>query len=362
MRLLGAGSQRQVLEDFCAAVETGCPVGVLDSGWPAAAQQRARRDVAAALGDGRVRSGDIVVFSSGSTGRPRGLVRTVESWLASVEPLRIVLELRPDDVVGIPGPLSSSLYLYAAWHAVTLGHEVVLADEWAAASARVSVVHAVPGRVRGWAHLPPGLRRLVLAGDRVDPDLRAQMSGAGVGIVEYYGSAEASFVLVTGEPGTALRAFPGVQVRVGDDQRLWSRSPFAFTGYLNREGPACWDGGWLTVGDLARPSGAGLELLGRPGTISTGGHTVLVAEVEAFLSSLPGVRAAVVSGVRDARLGQVVAALVETDLNVSVVRDLARRLPAPARPRRWLVVAVLPRTAAGKPDRAACAEAIGGSG
>jgi len=81
----------------------------------------------------------MVVFSSGSTGRPRGVVRTVDSWQASVAGLSAITGITGEDRVWLPGPLWSSLYLYGAHHASAVGAEVVLRDEDPAATTAARV-------------------------------------------------------------------------------------------------------------------------------------------------------------------------------------------------------------------------------
>lgn len=344
-RLIGLAptSARQLLGDFTDALDARQPVAVLDATWPGPV----RKAAAAAAIAGELSPGEFAVFSSGSTDRPRGIVRTTESWLASVDPLAEALKLTRSDIVGAPGPLASSLYLFGAWHGLQAGCPVRLAGE---SLREATVVHAVPGLVRTWRQWPPAMHSLVLAGAVVPVRLREQAARRGVRVVEYYGSAEASFVLLDGRP------FPGVEVRCDEQRRLWSKSPYAFSRYLDGGGSARVDGDWLSVGDLAEPTADGWRLLGRPGTLNCGGHTIAIADVEDALRGLDGVEEAVVFGVADQRLGQTVAALVQGDVDSATVRSVVHGLPAPAQPRRVLIAAELPRLKSGKLDRQACAQ------
>jgi acyl-coenzyme A synthetase/AMP-(fatty) acid ligase len=137
------------------------------------------------------------------------------------------------------------------------------------------------------------------------------------------------------------------------------RSPYVARSYLRRQSAGPWhrQRGWHTVGDLARADGDGWWLLGRgDGAVTTGGHTVVVAEVEAVLREVAGVRDLVVLGLPHDRLGEVVTAVVvpETVSVAALRRRLeveAQALPAPARPRRWLRSARLPQLPSGKVDR-----------
>lgn len=332
------------------------PAALLDQTWPAATRAHAERCLRLAQADGRVGAGDIVVFSSGSTDRPRGVVRSQESWLGSVDSLTDQIGVA-GGATGLLGPVASSLYLFAAVHAHATGRSLVLTDEWDGSplADQVSVLHATPLAAlrRQW---PSQLAALVVAGDRVPPELRQRCLQRGVRLVEYYGSVEASFVLI-GEHG--LSPFPGVQVRLDEQRRLWSRSPYQFTRYLEDSGPAELADGWITVGDLAEelPTGR-LRLLGRLGSITSGGHTIQLADVEAALARLDGVRAVVAVGLPHPVLGGMVGVVVETDLPAESLHDVVQSLPAPSRPRRSQVTAALPRLASGKPDRLAAARLL----
>jgi long-chain acyl-CoA synthetase len=344
--------QRRLLDDFVAAVGAGSACAVVDPTWPDAARSAAHGALDAAVSRDDLHDGDLVLFTSGSTGRPRGVVRTVESWRASLDPLTGVVGLTAEDVVSLPGPLWSSLFLYGAWHAESVGARTILRGEDPASA---TVVHCVP------AHLPgvrervvadrlPSLRTVVVAGDRTPSHAFGEFRRVGVRLVEYYGAAELSFV--GWRDGTApLHAFPGVEfdLRAGV---LWARSPYLARGYLSpdRPGPLLWDDeGWATVGDLAVSHGSGFEVLGRgDAAVTTGGHTVVVEDVERWLQALPGVTDAAALGVPDPRLGQVLVAVVVGDAPTGDLRSASRLLPSASRPRRWLRVDALPRTSAGK--------------
>ncbi len=354
--LLHGRDQRATLTAFTAAMDCGEPVAVLDPAWPDELARAARAQVHSAHARGRLGPGSLVLFTSGSAGRPRGVVRTHESWRASVGPLTSLLGLTSDDVVWTPGPLSSSLSLYGAWHASTVGARTVLADE---DPADAGVLHTVPSafarlRRRTSAQTRAALRTVVLAGEPVTGTHRAECAAEGWAVREYYGAAELSFVGWSADGGP-WRPFPGVEVELrGGD--LWARSPYLARGYLDEgDGPLRTDAhGWATVGDRAVAVSDGYVVRGRgAASISTGGHTVSAEEVESVLASVPGVRAVLVVGRPDAGLGEVVTALLVGDASANALRAVVQGLPAPARPRRWARVDDLPRTSSGKPDRAA---------
>ena len=374
--VLGESDDRRLLDAFAAAMDAGRTCAVVDPAWPTALREAATDQVRSS-GIGRER---LVLFTSGSTGSPRAVVRTHRSWVASLDALTQIIGATPDDVVHLPGPLTSSLYLYGAWHAARLGARVLVADDDASPA---TLVHAVPGQLARMVSAPevwPSLRTVVVAGDLVPAPLRSAARDIGWRVVEYYGAAELSFVAWRDDDGP-LRPFPGARLRVRDGV-LWVASPYLAEGYLPPPGvikhlvppppgvikhsdplpgPLLTRDGWATVGDLAREVPGGFEVLGRgSAAVTTGGHTVVAEEVEAALLMVPGVADAVVVGTPDARLGQAVAAVVVLEVAVSrqALDAALRRLPAPARPRRWYFAGALPRTAAGKPDRAAMLAAV----
>jgi len=113
---------------------------------------------------------------------------------------------------------------------------------------------------------------------------------------------------------------------------------------------------YATPGDRARVHADGsIELLGRGSAcINTGGEKVYPEEVEQVLRRHPGIVDAAVVGVPDDRWGEMVTALVE--LTPGHVLDDSLRAHARAHlagykvPKRFLAIATLPRTVAGKPD------------
>lgn len=299
----------------------------------------------------------LLVSTSGSSGRPRMLARSAESWVASFRPLADLTGLGQTDTVRLTGPIDSTLHLFAAVHTLWLGAH--LTDD----PTTTTAVHAVP-TVLGdlLENPPPRLRTAVVAGARLPPAMEKRAHDLGLRLIEYYGAAELSFVAARIAPAP-LRPFPGTQVRITDGE-IWVRSPYVALERLDpparlRRSPD----GYLTVGDLGRidPDGS-LVVLGRgDAAVTTGGHTVLVEDVEAILQMLPGIREAAVVGTAHERLGQVLTAVVvlEPDATINNIRAAARQhLSGPSLPRRWHTVDALPRTPGGKIARAALESSV----
>lgn len=331
----------------------------LDDSAPVAVVSAARPELAAV--PGKPPPGTwLVAFTSGSTSRPRGVCRTRESWHTSVAALAELTGTGVGTRVLVPGPLASTLFLHAAWHARQVGARPVLASldttqTW-------DVAHLVPHQLDRLLDQPRDLsgRTAVVAGGALRATSAQRAAERGLRVVAYYGASELSFVAIGRAPGE-LRAFPGVEVEARDGV-LWARSPYLSLGYLTVDpdphlGPLQRDAdGWCTVGDhgSVRADGA-VRVDGRgAAAVQTGGATVPVADVEAALREAPGVSDVVVTGVPHATLGQVVGAVVGGDgVTVPALRTFAaNRLEPAARPRRWVVVTSLARTPAGKVDRA----------
>ncbi|TDD08425.1 hypothetical protein E1292_11505 [Nonomuraea deserti] len=321
-------------------------------------------------------------FSSGSTGRPRAVVRRRASWTDSFAHLSDLAGIGAGDAVLVPGPLTSSLYAFAAVHALAVGATAVVPGRrpgraLAARAASATVVHLVPhllGDVLRRRRQSGALRTAVVGGAALAPGARAAAAEAGVNVVAYYGATELSFVAVDAGGG-GLRPFPGVEIEVRAEPgaalgEVWVRSPWLADGYLGDvPGPLRRDaGGWASVGDVAWPyrEGEVLRLRGRGGgAIQTGGATVVAEDVEEVLRTVPGVGDVVVVGSPHPSLGSVVTAILEAEgaspPSRALLEAMARGgLDAAQRPRRWYAVPSLPRTQSGKPARALVAARLAG--
>ncbi|QNE37012.1 AMP-binding enzyme [Leifsonia shinshuensis] len=334
----------------------GVPL-VLDGRRPAAHLAAAVDAASRADLEGSDASGRIgwATLTSGSSGPPRIVLRSADSWSSSFAAVAELLNAGGGGrAVALPAPASSSLTLFSLAHALDGGPRAVQAG------AGADCFHGTPEGLRRLLEsgAASGIRSALVGGSHLDPALRARAEAEGMRVTSYYGAAELSFVAV--DHGDGLVPFPGVELRVRDGE-LWVRSPFVARGYAGAAGPLRRDGAWATVGDRAERApgadgGESVRLLGRAdGAILSASATIVPDEVEAALRSVPGVRDAVVFGLPTGRVGALVAALVEPDGRLPTLASLraaaAERLAPAHRPRRWYA-AELPRTAAGKPARA----------
>lgn len=260
-------------------------------------------------------------LTSGSSGAPRRILRSMESWIASFEVNARLFGIGQGRRVAVLGDLAQSLALYGALEALHLGAEVVLLggmrpDRQARALAGAPVIYATPAQLRllvetGWQ--AEGL--ILVGGSKLDMRLRAAMAGAE--IREFYGAAEASFITMAGPdtpPDSVGAAYPGVKIDMRDGQ-IWVRSPYLFQGYAGAEaGGAVWEDGWLSVGEMGRIEGGNLYLSGRAGRMVTvADQNVFPEEIEAFIVGLPGVARVAVLPRPDLLRGAVMVAVLQGD-------------------------------------------------
>lgn len=271
------------------------------------------------------------------------MVRTTGSWAGSFDAVTALSGIGPGSRVWVPGPRTSTMNLFALVHAVAVG--AVVARHAAEAS------HAVltPAALSSVLDQVAGLT-VVTAGDRLTPAAHRRAVAAGATVHHYYGAAELSFV-AWGSHQDDLVAFPGVEV-VSRDGELWVRSPFLCEGYDGEAGPLRRDAhGFATVGDRGTVDGDRVRVHGRPDAVTTGGATVVVADVEAALREHATGEVVVVAAPHR-RLGAVVAAVLSAEADLAGLRAAAAAGLAPAaRPRLWFGCPDLPLTAAGKVDR-----------
>jgi long-chain acyl-CoA synthetase len=316
----------------------------------------------AAVLDAHERGELISLQTSGTTSRPRSVIRTTASWVDSFSHVSRLTEIDGRSRVWVPGPPAATMNLFAAVHARMVGALLVDAPEGA------THAHLTPATLLtalcGGSDLQ-GVH-VVVAGDRLSRDTAAQARAAGARTSHYYGAAELSFV-AWGSHEEDLQPFPGVEVQIRADI-IWVRSPYLSLGYDDSlgyrdslgydhgaDGPfAVDDGGFATVGDRGSFEQGLLTVTGRgTATVLTGGATVLVADVEQALRRATGSDVVIV-GVPHRRLGQVVGAVVTEPAAAARMRAVARaELASAQQPRRWFVVPSFPVTPSGKVDRIA---------
>jgi fatty acid CoA ligase FadD36 len=344
------------------------------------------------VGDRDPSSVAMIVYTSGTTGPPKGVVLSRGAIAADLDALAEAWDWTPDDVLvhGLPLFHVHGLVL-GTLGALRVGCKLVHTGRptpEAYAAAGGSLYFGVPtvwSRVCAEPSAADALRkaRLLVSGSAPLPvPIFERLVGlTGHRPVERYGMSETLITLSTrsggerrlGSVGTPLL---GVETRVLDDDggpvpadgeslgELQVRGTTLFDGYLGRPDETArsyTDDGWFRTADIATVEPDGFHrIVGRRSTdlIKSGGYRVGAGEVEAALLSHHGVTEAAVIGVPDDDLGQAIVAFVVADSAdaAELSRFVAERLAIHKRPRRVHVVDSLPRNALGKVQKAFLSE------
>ncbi len=352
----------------------------------------------------------LVLYTSGTTGLPKGALLSSENLAACLDGLADawVWEARDTIVHALPVFHVHGLVL-GLFGALRRGGAL----SWVPRFTPEAIAHALdrvepPSRAVLFA-VPTMHHRLIEAAV-TDPDVRDALASAhrlvsgsaalpvreherifertGKRVIERYGMTETLITVAVRHdaprPGYVGHPIAGVEAKLVDDARgeitecddatigeLAVRGPTVFLGYLNRDDATrdvLDDDGWFYTGDLATraPDGA-LRIVGRRSTdlIKCGGFKVGAGEVEAALLEHPRVKEAAVIARPDADLGERIVAFVVLDdpsASIDGLSDHVAALLSPhKRPRELHVIEALPRNAMGKVQKKLLVERLGGA-
>lgn len=316
-----------------------------------------------------------VVFTSGTSGFPKGVILSRAAFVASARASAAQLGWHPDDrwLLALPpahvGGLSVFTRCLLARRTVVLGDGLgpddLLAWMTAAGVTLASVVPPMLQRLVGAGDPPALMRAVLVGGGRCPGPLLRRARERGWPVLATYGLSETCSQVATQAPGTiehpedsSAPPLPGVQLRI-QDGRVQVRGDMLMSGYYPRglhHDPFTPDG-FLKTADLGALDARGrLSVVGRAdAVIVTGGENVAPEEVEMALLRVQAVAAALVFGVEDEPWGQVVAALVvpagADQVPDDALREALATLAPFKRPRLLAWVEELPLNAVGKPDR-----------
>ncbi|MCB1389073.1 MAG: AMP-binding protein [Rhodobacteraceae bacterium] len=329
----------------------------------------------------------VMLYTSGTTGRPKGAVLSHRNLAVNFVLLAEAWEITPADEVlhVLPVFHGHGLFLAAACPLIAGArlrlHARFDIDAAIAALGTATVLMAVPTIHARLLDHPAFTReraaglRLVTSGSAPLPLDVADAFAARTGIVllERYGSTEGGMIASNPLHGARRRgsvgpAFAEVECRMidaagaevapGEVGRLLVRSPYVGLGYWAGEAgmtPITDAEGWFDTGDLVKRDADGyLFIVGRDkDMIISGGFNVYPREVEMALESLPEIAEAAVVGVPHPDFGEAVLAVVAPrsgqPLDMSAVNArLATQLAGYKRPKRIEVIDAMPRNAMGK--------------
>lgn len=329
-----------------------------------------------------IERGDLLlVYTSGTTGEPKGALHTAAGLQANAAAAIAaqgfdvnsrVLSVLPLFHVG--GLCIQTLPALAAGGRVLLhprfepGAWFDAVEQWKPTTSLLvpAVMRALVEHPR-WAGADLSSLRFVNSGSQIVPRaLIDAFHARGIPVAQVYGATETgpvSIVLKPEEamahPGRAGRPALGVQVKLAADGEILLKAPNLMRGYHRSTTPAFDEQGWFHTGDLARVDADGFyEVVGRSKElIISGGENIHPAEIENLVAQLPGVAECAVVGLPDARWGEVpVLAVVPkpgaAPVPAALLEALAPQLARFKLPRRVVLVDSLPKTALGKVQRA----------
>ena len=317
----------------------------------------------------------LIVYTSGTTGAPKGAMLSSGNLLAGAEALRIAWRWGSEDRLILVLPLFHLHGLGAGLNGTLVaGGSVILQPKFgvdsvldAIAAHGATLFFGVPTMYVRLAASPraaelANLRLAVSGSAPLSADLHATLAGlTGKRIIERYGMTET--LIIASNPyegerraGSVGLALPGVELRRDDAGELLVRGPSVFRGYWNRPeatAESFVDDGWLRTGDLGEFDQDGyLRIVGRSkDLIITGGYNVYPQEVEDVLRRHPRIDDVAVAGLASEEWGETVVAWIvprgELD-HEEVIAFASRHLAGYKRPRLIKVVAELPRNSLGK--------------
>jgi cyclohexanecarboxylate-CoA ligase len=331
-----------------------------------------------------------LLYTSGTTGEPKGVSHTSNTMLSNLKPFAERLHMGASDVIHMPSPMAHQLgFMYGLVLPVMLGTTAVLQDVFEPAE----MARQINSEGATWTMgatpflsdlsdycintktATPSLRVFVSAGAPIPRPLVTKARGAlDAAIISAWGMSENGAVTTTRiedtedkTTGTDGCPLPGMDVRVvdpngnpvptGAEGQLEVRGCSNFIGYMKRPGLAqVADGGWFNTGDIARLDSEGyIRIAGRSkDIIIRGGENIPVAEVEGLLFQHPAVSLVAVVGYPDARLGERACAFVVPKTGASLTFEemtaylREQKMAVQYIPERLQVVSELPRTPSGK--------------
>ena len=327
-----------------------------------------------------------MVFTSGTTGAPKGALLTIGALLASARSWNELLGARPDDHWLAALPLSHVAGLGIVLRSVCSGARLTVQERFEPAAVQEALA---TGGISHLSLVPTQLRRLLDAGPIVAPSLRGLLLGgapipvtlvqralaAGLPVIPTYGLTEAASGVTASptqeaidHPWSAGRPLPGMRIRVvepggtdappGSVGEILVSGATLFSGYDRdpEATAAALQDGWLRTGDLGSTDAAGrLAVVDRrDDLIVSGGENISPVEVEMVLAAHPDVADVAVVARPDPVWGAVpVAAVVprtpltpgDTDGMLVWARQRLAGFKVPA---RIQVVDAIPRTPSGK--------------
>lgn len=350
-----------------------------------------------------------ILYTSGTTAKPKGIAHTTGGYLTQAAfTHKVVFDLKPEkdiywctaDVGWITG------HSYVVYGPLINGATQVIYEGTPDTphkgrifeiieKYKVTILYTAPTLIRTWMKWGDehpnrfnlkSLRLLGSVGEPINPEAwiwyRKVIGSDNCPIVDTWWQTETGAIMISPlpgitatKPGSAIRALPGISVKVIDNEakevgnggggylvidRPWPSMLRGIWGEPERYKQTYWSrfDGLYFAGDGAKlDSDGALWLLGRVDDVmNVSGHRISTTEVESALVSHPSIAEAAVVGAKDEITGQAIVAFVilrggvaaDKDLEQSLKSHVTKEIGAIARPRQIMVVLELPKTRSGK--------------
>ena len=384
--VIDAHAEAKTVIEFLAYWRTGASIAPLDPRLTRLEKSRAEEMLNGLETDARA-----ILWTSGTGGRPRGVLLTLDNICASAEAVTERLDLGSENVwllslspahVGGLALVTRAFLLGCTLVAcgsfrTDIASQLIEGEGLPGSGSPVTHMSLVPTQLirllehRDGIQLPASFKCGLIGGAHASPDLIQQSLAAGWPLALTYGMTEMTSQVATAvpsevkqKPGSVGRALMGTKIKIDSDGQILARGPTLAQGYVGVTEPLADTEGWYRTGDLGHFDEDGdLWITGRRSDrIVSGGITIDATHIEDVLCEHEGVQDACVVGIPDAEWGEIVGAWVVPTgdgLDLDLLEEYVQQSFGEAKqPRVWLIGGEIPRNANGKVERSRVREAL----